>query len=317
MDILKKHSALISVNSRSVSAIQKKALNLFYKTAKGRLEEGQEMSKWHEVSLRDVKSILGSSETNLKRLKEDLKKLTTVSVEYNIMEKDKKVWGAFSLLTEVKIELDEFGENTVKYKLAEMIENNLVMPNVFAKIDLNVIKEIKSKYAVILYELLEDYKKVNVPKMTIEEFRELMGIESDKYKLTADLKKRVIDIAKKEVNEKTNFLVDYELLKVGKKIVGIQWRIVDYDESKQNKYYEKMEFINEVRSTYSKGEILMDLSDSQGVKILMGANGLLAKQYNRKDKAETIRKVYANDIWTFLFENKNNLMPPKIKRVLH
>lgn len=312
MEILKKHSALISVNSRNVTITQKKALNLFYKTAKESLEKGQELSKWHKVNMRDIKGVLGEDiEVNIKRLKADLKKLTTISVEYNILEKDKKIWGAFSLLTEVMIELNEDGENIVRYKLAEMIENNLVMPNVFAKIDLGIIKNLKSKYAVIMYEIFEDYKNVNVPKMKIEDFKELMGVEENQYTLTADLKKRVIEVVKDEINEKTNFTVDYELIKTGRKYTGIQWRIVDYDNSKQNKYFEKMEFIEFVRNNYKEGDILLDDREKQGVLLIIGKNGLLAKKYDWKDKAETVKKDLAQNAWNWLFENQNRMEKPR------
>jgi plasmid replication initiation protein len=313
MQMLKKHSALISVNSRSITTTQKKALNMFYKTAKERLEAGQELSRWHEVDMRDLKAILGTSnQTNMKHLKEELKKLTTISVEYNILEKDKDVWGCFSLLTEVKIELNELRENRIYFKLGELIEKNLVLPNVFAKIDLKTIKDLKSKYSVIMYEILEDYKNVNIPKMTIKKFRELMGIEESQYKLTANLKKKVFEVIKTEINEKTNFTIDYELHKTGRKITGIQWQIIEFDESKQNRYFEKMSFIEAVRHNYKAGETIFDDRQNQGVCVIMGKNGLLAKKYDWRDKPETIKRDTAMKVWDFLFHNQNKLEKPNI-----
>jgi len=310
MEILKKHSALISVNSKNITITQKKALNLFYKTAKIGLEKGQEKSKWHKVELKKVVEILGDKKTNIKRLKENLKKLTTVLVEYNILEKDKKVWGAFSLLTEVKIELNENRENIIRYKLAEMIEENLILPNVFAKIDLKTIKNLKSKYSIVLYELLEDYKNVNIPKMTILKFKELMGIDESKYKQIFDLKRWVIEVIKEEINNKTDFTIDYELKKEGPKIVGIQWRVVEYNEEKQNKYFEKMEFIQKCRDEYKPGEALF-YDERNGVTLIMGKNGLLAKKYDHKKRPETVKKDLAQDAWTWLFNNKNLMEKPR------
>jgi plasmid replication initiation protein len=307
INILKKHSALISVNSRNITTTQKKALNLFYKRAKERLEAGQEISKWHCVEMKDITSILGAEHHNIKRLKNEFRKLTTIPVEYNILEKDKEIWGCFSLLTEVKIEHNENGKNIIYYKLGELIEKNLVLPNVFAKIDLKTIKDLKSKYSVIMYEVLEDYKNVNIPKMDLKKFRELMGIEDNQYKLTSDLKKRVFEVIKTEINEKTNFTIDYELIKEGKKITGIQWKIVEVDETKQNKYFEKIRFIEQIRNDFKPGKTIYDDTDNQGVKIVMGKNGLLAKKYNFKDKPETIKKDIAFGVWNFLFHNQNKI----------
>ena len=43
---------------------------------------------------------------------------------------------------------------------------------IYAKIDLIVIKGLKSKYSIILYELLKDYENVEIPVLSIEKFRE-------------------------------------------------------------------------------------------------------------------------------------------------
>lgn len=313
MEIFKKHSALISSSHRHITVTQKKALNVFYKNAKEALEAGQEMGKWHKVDVEVVRDLLGIKKGNTKHLKDELWKMTKIDVQYDIFHKDRKMgWGRFGLLqNDIKIEYDENGKGFFEYKLAEKIEENLVMPNIFAKIDLSVIKMLKSKYAVILYELLEDYKNVNVPKMTLDELRELMGVEENQYALTANLKKKVIEVAKNEINEKTHFTVDYELIKSGRKIVGIQWRIIELDESKQNKYFEKMEFITKVRNTYKQGEILYDMSAENGTKLIMGKNGMLAKKYDWKDKAETVKKDLANDAWNWLFNHQELMEKPR------
>jgi len=318
MEIFKKHSALISQSHRHITITQKKALNVFYKNAKEALENGQEMGKWHKVDVELVRDLLGIKKGNTKHLKDELWKMTKIDVQYDIFHKDRKMgWGRFGLLqNDIKIEYDEFGKGYFEYKLAEKIEENLIMPNIFAKIDLSIIKMLKSKYAVILYELLEDYKNVNVPKMTLDELRELMGVEEDKYKMTADLKKWIIEVAKEEINEKTHFTVDYELIKTGRKITGIQWRIIELDESKQNKYFDKMNFISEVRKNYKQGDVLLDNRSQDGVLLIMGKNGLLAKKYDWKDKAETVKKDLAQNAWNWLFENQNRMeKPPTLFRV--
>lgn len=312
MEIFKKHSALISSTHRNLTLTQKKALNVLYKGAQTNLKAGQELGKWHIIDFETVRNLLGIKKGNTNHLKEELWRLTSINVEYNIFEKDKKVWGKFGLLqNDLKTEINEEGQGIFKYKLAEIVEENLIKPNVFAKIDLSIIKEIKSKYAVILYEILEDYKKVNIPKMTIQEFRELMGIEEDKYKQTANLKAKVIEVIKKEINEKTNFSIDYFFEKKAQKIIGIQWQIIDYDESKQEEYFKKMEFINYVRATYKKGDLLYDMSETNGTKLLMGANGMLAKKYNHKAKPETVKKNLAENAWTWLYENQNLMQKPQ------
>ena len=312
MEILKKHSSLISIKNKGLSLTQKKTLNVLYMEAKKALENGQKQGKWYTVELKKIRQLLGIKDTNKTHLNDELWKLTKISVEYNIFNKDKKVqWGKFGLLSnDLKITYDEGGKAILHYKLPQKIEENLVMPSIFAKIDLEVIKEIKSKYAVTFYELLEDYKNVNVPYMSIEEFKEFLGIEKEKYKLFGDLKKWVIQVIKEEINEKTPFTIDFELKKEGPKVVGIQWRVVEYNNKKMNKYFEKMEFIENVRNNYKQGEALF-IDVANGVTLLIGKNGLLAKKYDWKKKPETVKKDLAMAAWTWLFEHQELMEKPR------
>lgn len=313
MEIFKKHSALISTTNKSLTLNQKKSLNAFYKNAQIALEKGQKYGDWYKMDLEIVKDIIGAKTVNSKRLKDELWKLTKIDVEYNIFKKDKVVgWRKFGLLTnDLKIDYDEDGKAFFKYKLSETVEENLVKPNIFAKIDLAMIKGLSSKYAVILYELLEDYKKVNVPYMTIEEFREFMGVEEDKYKMVADLKKRVIEVIKDEINEKTKFTVSYEFKKKMRKIIGIQWTIIDVDDSKQDKALERLEFIKKVRNTYKEGDIIIKAENTVNhVNLVMGKNGLLNRLKPGTNKSQTYKKAKADELWTWLFENSETMEKP-------
>ncbi|MEO1263992.1 MAG: replication initiation protein [Bacteroidota bacterium] len=47
----------------------------------------------------------------------------------------------------------------------------------------------------------------------MERFRRLMGITPEKYSTVSMLRKKVIDVAVSEVNEKTELQIKYELIK--------------------------------------------------------------------------------------------------------
>lgn len=313
MEILKKHSALVSITNKELNITQRKTLNVFYLKAKEALEAGQSIGNEFTIEVTEIERLIGLKKNDRARLLDELWKITKFDVEYNVFEKDKKVeWGRFGLLSnDLVINYDENGKGILTYRLSKKIEENLILPNIFAKVDLELIRELKSKYAVPFYELLEDYKNVNVPYMTIEKLKDFLGIDEDKYKLFSDLRKWVIEVIKEEINEKTSFTIDYELKKNGKKIIGIQWRIVEYDDSKQTRYFEKLDFINMCRENYREGEILLDDRESQGVVVIMGKNGLLAKKYNDKPKAQTIKKDLALGVWNWLFTNQLKMEKPR------
>ncbi|SFI32144.1 Initiator Replication protein [Selenomonas ruminantium] len=74
-------------------------------------------------------------------------------------------------------------------------------------------------YTKRIYELAMQYKKIGKrPEMTIQEFRQKLGIDDNKYALFAHLKSRVIDPSIKSIagNEKMPYLVSYELIRSGR-----------------------------------------------------------------------------------------------------
>ncbi len=96
----------------------------------------------------------------------------------------------------------------------------------FTKYLLEQVSDFKSQYSIRLYELLIKYKDVgNSKKYTIEEIRSLLGIGVNEYKVLADFKKRVLDLAVKEINDKTDTTIKYEQFKEGRNISHILFKI--------------------------------------------------------------------------------------------
>jgi plasmid replication initiation protein len=96
----------------------------------------------------------------------------------------------------------------------------------FTKYLLEQVSDFKSQYSIRLYELLIKYKDVgNSKKYTIEEIRSLLGIGVNEYKVLADFKKRVLDLAVKEINDKTDTTIKYEQFKEGRTISHILFKI--------------------------------------------------------------------------------------------
>ncbi|MDQ8975891.1 replication initiation protein RepM [Acinetobacter johnsonii] len=96
----------------------------------------------------------------------------------------------------------------------------------FTKYLLEQVSDFKSQYSIRLYELLIKYKEVgNSKKYTIEEIRSLLGIGVNEYKVLADFKKRVLDLAVKEINDKTDTTIKYEQFKEGRTISHILFKI--------------------------------------------------------------------------------------------
>jgi len=214
--ILRKHRAIIQMSN--VRAVQRKAYNVMLKRAYDRMEDDR-----FSITLSELKSFAGIRDSSNKRVKEALIELMTTIVQMDIMNGSKDHWKAVPLLGEVEIQ-----NGVVYFDLPRTIRQALAAPDRYAVIDLSIIKGLRSKYAIALYELAKDYQKKEIPKMSIEEFRNLMGVEDGKYTNFSDLKRFVIDRAIKEIdeNEKIPFTLTAEPIKgPRRKIEAIKFRI--------------------------------------------------------------------------------------------
>ena len=96
----------------------------------------------------------------------------------------------------------------------------------FTKYLLNQVSDFKSQYSIRLFELLIKYKAIgNSEKYSIDDLRSKLGIGVNEYKVLADFKKRVLDLAVKEINEKTDTTIKYEQFKEGRTISHILFKI--------------------------------------------------------------------------------------------
>ena len=70
---------------------------------------------------------------------------------------------------------------------------------------------------------------MNTPSTTYK------GVEDNEYKAMSDFKKRVLDLAVKEINEKSDLKVSYEQIKKGVAIVGFKFKVLTKAQPKHAK----------------------------------------------------------------------------------
>ena len=94
----------------------------------------------------------------------------------------------------------------------------------FTQYLLSQTAQLKSVYSARLYELLIQWRSTRkVPMVDLTTFREQLGIAENEYKLMSDFKKRVLDLAVNEINEKTDITVKYNQHKQGRLITGFSF----------------------------------------------------------------------------------------------
>ncbi len=94
----------------------------------------------------------------------------------------------------------------------------------FKSYQIKQIANIKSTYTIRIYELLNQYLDTGWRSESIDRIRKILRV-GDKYSNYGDLKRWVLEPAKKEMKAKTNIYFEYEPIKTGKKVTSIKFII--------------------------------------------------------------------------------------------
>ena len=115
-----KHSAAIQAENR-FGLLERRAWNWLLANAYDELPTAET----HSIALSDLMKALGYTSRNHVHLRETLKTLTSSVLEWNVIRKDKEVWGATTLLAEVEIE-----DGVCTYAFGPMLRKRLHNPTI-------------------------------------------------------------------------------------------------------------------------------------------------------------------------------------------
>lgn len=163
------------------------------------------------------------SARNIGHLKKTLREMS-VTVEFNIFQKDSKKWGFFNLLPFAFVD-EELG--ICRYSYVEQITELLITAVMYSKVNLMIQQKYRGgKYGWCLYELCLDYRKIEkTPVFTLSDFRRYMGIAINKYNRYKDFSHRVLKPAVADINKQTNLSIKIKTIKTGRKISHVQFLI--------------------------------------------------------------------------------------------
>ncbi len=305
--IIDKDSSSIQISNK-ITAIQRKSYNYMLKIAKNEFKKDPQKQVF-TVTAEELLVFFEIGDQNYSRLKNELEILNRTQIRYNILKKNRKskIFGAFTLISEF-----EYERGVITYSFPHKIRNMILNPKMFGKINLVVIKSLRSRYSIALYELAEDYLNAQIPKMTMDKFRDLMGLDEGQYYKFSMLKKRVIDVAVNEINdrENINFTITYEIGKEGQKITHIKFIVQKKENTeqigeKQKNFYR---WKNLIVKRYKEQPLCNNLTELKYFKwtlFFIDKNGFLGKDV--KGNRKILEKEEAFEIWEFLFENPKKI----------
>lgn len=117
-----------------------------------------------------------------------------------------------------------FKGKDVYFELPDPIRNIFSAPKKYYYISMAVNARFRSKYALALYEILKENEfRGQTEIMSVEQYREKMGIEDGEYLEFKRLSARAIAAPLLEIEELSDFTADIQYKTRGRKVIGIQF----------------------------------------------------------------------------------------------
>jgi hypothetical protein len=223
---LKKHVGLIHCENK-LTLIQRKICNILLFVALDNIEQ-----EIHEISLRQLCSLVGYNSNDIKLIKESIKSLISVVMEWNLLEDSKFLsvddcteetitWNASSLLAGASIK-----KGVIRYSYSPQMKSVLSSLAIYGRINLFVQSKFNSTYSLVLYENCVRFKNLKQTSwFPIELFRPLMGVPKEKYSSFKEFNRNVINVAVKEINQKADIFLIPQFKKTGRHITSVQFSL--------------------------------------------------------------------------------------------
>jgi len=267
----------------------------------------------YEIEVKEISEYLGKEYGEIYNvIKKKFLKLLDVKIELE----DENTWKAFTLVVDPVLEK---GNGIIKFYLSpnflKLIKNSLH----YVKYNSYVLAYLNSAYALRLYKILKDrleiqakYNTLNY-KVSLKKLRELLQIPNS-Y-LYANIKQKVLNKAKEEINKYTDIRIDFIEHKKGRKVDEIEFIVTNNPNSlipskmnntktvnkkqpgETNKSVKSDNFVTDLRKKLNNTDNLILL----GEDIYKIKDNLLYKNDTLLNKNESLEE------YKYLQENKDKL----------
>ena len=251
------------------------------------LDESDELGKEYHIRVRDIELITGRK-WNYQQLREGTEDM--MSRVFEIQET--RGLAQIVLFTKVQY-LDGTGSFYMKIN-EEARPYFFDLKNNFTLLELKSVLGCTSKHAKRLYSLACQWRGTGGHTYSIGELKEMLGLkdpkgkEPEQYKQIGQFKDYVLDVAKRQINEHTDIVFDYELLKMRGRSFDTIKLFCGFSKPKLQL---EIDFKGDIEQQKKNGELLQKISNIKAIGI-------------RDDLAE----LWAVKYWKQFVEEKNKLL---------
>lgn len=206
-----------------LSLLQRKLGNAWLKHA---VEQHPDENGWWELGIKNLAVTIGFDSNNRQYLKESAEALMRIVHEWDVLAPaNKRVqWKASVLFPEVEIRSD-----VIRYQISSQMRERLVNPEIYAMIDMNVVRRFRRAPSLAIWEFCVRFEKIGrTAEVEWEKFRDMVLGESADGKTYQEykyFKSKVLNPAISEINAESNHTVKLFESKLGKRIAGLRFEV--------------------------------------------------------------------------------------------
>lgn len=177
------------------------------------------------ITVKDLAQAIGSDlsiENVYRDTKNIIQNLSEKIITIHSQENGKRSITYIPFLSYAKYWIDEgYADVVISPHLAPYVLN---LNREFTQYKLINVMHMSSTYALRLYEMLKKQEMIGSRTFYLDDLRKKLGV-SDKFLAYKDFRVRVLDIARREINLKTDLQISYVPKKVRQKVVAIVFDI--------------------------------------------------------------------------------------------
>jgi len=181
------------------------------------------IGEWHEVEESTLRALvikyMGARDNE--RFWDSIKRLTKTHVEYTRIDENDERWEGASTLFIGEYKPKQKRTGIVRFMFPPNLVPILLEPGKFARLRVEFMLKLDSKYAVTLYQVLESVANLRVPVLeaTVDEIRGWLKVPEGKLILWGHFYTKALLPALKEINSNpdlSGIFVAHELIRGGK-----------------------------------------------------------------------------------------------------
>lgn len=206
-----------------LTLLQRKLSNAMVRNV---VETPSEPGDWWSISLQDLERDVGFDSNNREYLRDAARALMKVHFEWDILAKGsrKGMWKASVLFPEVELHSD-----ILRYQVSPHLREQILKPNVFALIDMTVLRRFRRAPSVVIYEFSIRFEGLgHTAVIAWTELRDMIlgqTVESTTYQEYKYFKSKILNPSIAEINSESNIRLTLHENRLGRRISTIWFSV--------------------------------------------------------------------------------------------